>query len=174
MTACRFTLIAGSALLFTGSLAFSGLAYYYYAGSPACGLNIFFITWTIIAGLLCAGLSVPPPPFPSVVACFPAIADTFKCLPHSCAINCSTSTGDLLAWSMKLQSGGGQPPPPLPLPLPAASPPKQYHHSLACMPEMQHHISPHVCLPAISQGFVLYMALHFSMTCVCSAGVPHT
>lgn len=55
---CHFMLISGSALLFLGGFAFAGLAYYYYAPAGGCGLNIFFITFTIILSLFVAALSV--------------------------------------------------------------------------------------------------------------------
>ena len=59
--ACHFVLISGSALLYLGSLAFNGLAYYYYAPTGACRLNIFFITWTLIMGIFITVLSVGQP-----------------------------------------------------------------------------------------------------------------
>lgn len=41
-------LVLGSGLCFCGGLALLGVCYHFYAPSPSCSLNIFFITWTII------------------------------------------------------------------------------------------------------------------------------
>lgn len=56
--ACHFVLISGSSILLLGSLAFSALAYYYYAPQTSCSLNVFFITFTLILGILAVALSV--------------------------------------------------------------------------------------------------------------------
>ena len=55
---CRAVLVIGSAILFLGSFAMSGLAYYYYGREARCSRNIAFISLTIIAGVFCTLLSV--------------------------------------------------------------------------------------------------------------------
>ncbi|WIA11059.1 hypothetical protein OEZ85_011211 [Tetradesmus obliquus] len=53
-------LVAGSLLCFGGGLACIGAAYHYYATSPSCSLNLFFITWSLVIGLaMVAVLFVP-------------------------------------------------------------------------------------------------------------------
>ncbi|KAF8068250.1 SERINC3 [Scenedesmus sp. PABB004] len=53
-------LVAGAALGFGGGLALVALCYHYYATSPGCSLNLFFITWSLVMGLaMVAVLFVP-------------------------------------------------------------------------------------------------------------------
>ena len=58
---CKAVLVVGSAILYLGSFAMSGLAYYYYGREVRCSRNIAFITCTMIAGIFCTALSVSAP-----------------------------------------------------------------------------------------------------------------
>ncbi|MEW5304282.1 MAG: hypothetical protein WDW36_006903 [Sanguina aurantia] len=49
-------LVLGSFVGFFGSLVVIGFSYALYAASPTCHLNIFFITWTIIMGVVMIGV----------------------------------------------------------------------------------------------------------------------
>jgi hypothetical protein len=53
-------LILGTALSFLGGLALIGAAYYYYAPTPGCRLNLFFITWSIVVGFALVGVLFVP------------------------------------------------------------------------------------------------------------------
>lgn len=53
-------LISGAVLCFLGGLALIGVAYYYYAPSASCSLNVFFITWSIVIGFATVGLLFIP------------------------------------------------------------------------------------------------------------------
>eukprot|EP00197_Chlamydomonas_leiostraca_P006389 CAMPEP_0202866810 /NCGR_PEP_ID=MMETSP1391-20130828/8372_1 /ASSEMBLY_ACC=CAM_ASM_000867 /TAXON_ID=1034604 /ORGANISM="Chlamydomonas leiostraca, Strain SAG 11-49" /LENGTH=381 /DNA_ID=CAMNT_0049546795 /DNA_START=130 /DNA_END=1272 /DNA_ORIENTATION=- len=53
-------LVSGSALAFAGGLTIIAFTYHLYAASPSCHLNLFFSSWSIVAGLaLLAVLFVP-------------------------------------------------------------------------------------------------------------------
>lgn len=53
-------LVAGSAITFSGGLAVIGASYYYYATSGSCSLNLFFITWSLVMGLVMVGILFIP------------------------------------------------------------------------------------------------------------------
>lgn len=53
-------LVGGAALGFGGGLAAVGGAYHLYATSPACSLNLFFITWSLVFGLASVGVLFLP------------------------------------------------------------------------------------------------------------------
>lgn len=47
---------SGSFVGFFGSLVVIGFSYAFYAASSTCHLNIFFITWTLIMGIVMIGV----------------------------------------------------------------------------------------------------------------------
>ena len=49
---------AGAVGCYLAGLACIGIVYHYYAPHASCGLNLFFITWTLVWGMLFTGLSV--------------------------------------------------------------------------------------------------------------------
>ncbi|GIL85121.1 hypothetical protein Vretifemale_13749 [Volvox reticuliferus] len=53
-------LIAGTAISFAGGLVLTGVTYHYYAPASSCSLNIFFITWNLVLGLLMVGVLFVP------------------------------------------------------------------------------------------------------------------
>ena len=53
-------LVAGAAAAFLGGLAIIGAAYYFYAPSPGCHLNLFFITWSLVVGFALVGVLFVP------------------------------------------------------------------------------------------------------------------
>lgn len=53
-------LVLGAAISFLGGLALIGASYYYFAPTPACHLNLFFITWSIVVGFALVGVLFIP------------------------------------------------------------------------------------------------------------------
>ena len=55
-------------MLFIGALMVVGITFHYYAPAPTCRLNIFFIAWTLILGIVYTFVSVRSPtlPYPSL------------------------------------------------------------------------------------------------------------
>jgi hypothetical protein len=53
-------LVLGAAVSILGGLALIGAAYYFYAATPACHLNLFFITWSIVVGFALVGVLFVP------------------------------------------------------------------------------------------------------------------
>ncbi|KXZ53768.1 hypothetical protein GPECTOR_6g686 [Gonium pectorale] len=58
--ACWALLVGGAAISFAGGLALTGIAYHYYAPAGSCSLNIFFVTWNLILGIVLAGILFIP------------------------------------------------------------------------------------------------------------------
>lgn len=63
----------GTAMLFIGALMVVGVTFHYYAPAPTCRLNIFFIAWTLILGIVYTFVSVrsaiipyPTLPYPTL------------------------------------------------------------------------------------------------------------
>ena len=54
----RIALVGATTTMLAGGLIILGFMYHYYAPYASCGLNIFFITWTLIMALFYVGLSV--------------------------------------------------------------------------------------------------------------------
>lgn len=55
-----FVLIIGSAVCYTGAIAIIGALYKFWAPHASCGLNIFFITFTLVLALIYTLISVSP------------------------------------------------------------------------------------------------------------------
>ena len=55
-----FVLIIGSAICYCGAIAIIGALYKFWAPHPSCGLNIFFITFTLVLALIYTLVSVSP------------------------------------------------------------------------------------------------------------------
>lgn len=53
-------LVLGAAVSFLGGLALVGASYYFYAPTPACHLNLFFITWSLVVGFALVGVLFVP------------------------------------------------------------------------------------------------------------------
>ena len=53
-------LIIGSAICYCGAIAIIGALYKFWATHPSCGLNIFFITFTLVLALIYTLVSVSP------------------------------------------------------------------------------------------------------------------
>ncbi|GLC60406.1 hypothetical protein PLESTB_001608800 [Pleodorina starrii] len=53
-------LIGGAAITFAGGLVLTGITYHYYAPAGSCSLNIFFITWNLVLGLVLLGVLFVP------------------------------------------------------------------------------------------------------------------
>ena len=54
----RVALVGATTTMLAGGLVILGFMYHYYAPYASCGLNIFFITWTLIMALVYVTLSV--------------------------------------------------------------------------------------------------------------------
>lgn len=54
----RIALVGATTSMLAGGLVILGFMYHYYAPYASCGLNIFFITWTLIMALIYVALSV--------------------------------------------------------------------------------------------------------------------
>ena len=54
----RIALVGATTSMLAGGLVILGFMYHYYAPYANCGLNIFFITWTLIMALIYVALSV--------------------------------------------------------------------------------------------------------------------
>jgi len=57
---CIFPLIAGAGVTFTLGLIFIGVGYGYYAPRGSCSTNVFWITWTLILGIVITLISISP------------------------------------------------------------------------------------------------------------------
>ena len=55
-----WVLIAGTAVCYCGSIAIIGALYKFWAPHASCGLNIFFITFTLVLALIYTLISVSP------------------------------------------------------------------------------------------------------------------
>lgn len=64
----RIALVGASVTMLAGGLVILGFMYHYYAPYADCGLNIFFITWTLIMALCYVALSVRRILHPSPIA----------------------------------------------------------------------------------------------------------
>jgi serine incorporator 1/3 len=53
-------LVSGAVISLAGGAALVGAAYYYYAPSPSCGLNIFLCTWSLVLGVAMIGVLFVP------------------------------------------------------------------------------------------------------------------
>jgi hypothetical protein len=53
-------LVSGAVLTIAGGLACIGASYYYYATSGSCSLNLFFISWSVVMGLLMVAVLFVP------------------------------------------------------------------------------------------------------------------
>ncbi len=56
----RVALIGATVSMYAVGLVIIGFMYHYYAPFASCGLNIFFITWTLIMGIAYSLFSVRP------------------------------------------------------------------------------------------------------------------
>ncbi len=54
----RIALVGATTSMLAGGVVILGFMYHYYAPYANCGLNIFFITWTLIMALIYVALSV--------------------------------------------------------------------------------------------------------------------
>lgn len=68
----RLTVTQGTAMLFIGALMVVGVTFHYYAPAPTCRLNIFFIAWTLILGIVYTFVSVRSPTLP-----YPTLGDLY-------------------------------------------------------------------------------------------------
>lgn len=55
-----FVLIIGTFISYCGAIAIIGAVYKFWAPHPSCGLNIFFITFTLVLALIFTLISVSP------------------------------------------------------------------------------------------------------------------
>lgn len=55
-----FVLIIGTFISYCGAVAVIGAVYKFWAPHPSCGLNIFFITFTLVLALIFTLISVSP------------------------------------------------------------------------------------------------------------------
>ena len=55
-----FVLIIGTFISYCGAIAVIGAVYKFWAPHPSCGLNIFFITFTLVLALIFTLISVSP------------------------------------------------------------------------------------------------------------------
>ena len=79
----RVALVGATTSMLAGGLVILGFMYHYYAPYANCGLNIFFITWTLIMALVYVALSVRTSRFlateiPTFIRCT-ALASVWPC-----------------------------------------------------------------------------------------------
>lgn len=55
-----FVLVIGTFISYCGAIAVIGAIYKFWAPHPSCGLNIFFITFTLVLALIFTLISVSP------------------------------------------------------------------------------------------------------------------
>ena len=55
-----FVLVIGTFISYCGAIAVTGAIYKFWAPHPTCGLNIFFITFTLVLALIFTLISVSP------------------------------------------------------------------------------------------------------------------
>ncbi len=55
-----FVLVIGTVISYCGAIAIIGAIYKFWAPHPSCGLNIFFITFTLVLALIFTLISVSP------------------------------------------------------------------------------------------------------------------
>ena len=58
----KITFTQGTTILFIGALMVVGVTFHYYAPAPTCRLNIFFIAWTLLMGVVYTFVSARSPP----------------------------------------------------------------------------------------------------------------